>query len=125
MQLEVLPQMFSVCKISDPSQADLSQALVFFAKTDEELSLVCETNNAPQNALAREDGWSGFRFQGVLDFSMVGVLAGISALLAEHQISIFAVSTYNTDYIFIKEPHFPRALSLLSQAGYSIVQSRI
>lgn len=122
MELKVLPQAFSVCKISDLSQADLSQEFVFFARTDEERSLVCETGCAPQSALAREDGWRCFRIQGVLDFSMVGVLAGISSLLAEHRISIFAVSTYHTDYIFTKEDQFPRAVVLLTRAGHTVIE---
>lgn len=122
MELRVLPQSFTVCKISDVSNLSSESAFVFFAKTDEELSLVCETDCAPQNALAREDGWRGFRFQGVLDFSLIGVLADISSLLAKNQISIFAISTYNTDYIFTKEERFPRAISLLTHAGYTIIE---
>ena len=120
MELRVLPQVFSICKISDLAHIDLSLPFIFFAKTDEELSLVCETDLAPAHFLAREDGWRGFRIQGVLDFSMVGVLAKISSLLAEREISIFAVSTYDTDYFFTKAETFERAKGALAEDGFTL-----
>jgi len=121
MNLKCLPQAFSVCKVKSLAQADLSREFVFFAKTDEELSLVCETTHVPADTLAREDGWRAFRIEGVLDFSMVGVLAKIASLLAEQDISIFAVSTYNTDYIFTKSESFDPAIALLHKAGYTVI----
>lgn len=121
MELKSLQQAFTVCKIHNLADVDLSRPFVFLSKTDEELSLVCETDFAPANTLAREDGWCAFRVQGVLDFSMVGVLSAISSLLADASISIFAVSTYNTDYIFIKSAEFDQALALLADAGYRVV----
>ena len=122
MNLKILPQAFTVCQISDASEVDFSQAFVFFSKTDEEFSLVCETASVPANTIAREDGWRGFRVFGVLDFSLVGILAEISGVLAAQKISIFAVSTYNTDYIFTKTDMFDRAISVLSAAGYAILE---
>lgn len=73
------------------------------------------------NTTGREDGWKGFRIQGVLDFSLTGILSELSGILAEHKIGIFAVSTFNTDYILVKEEHFDRALHVLALAGYDIV----
>ena len=122
MNLQVLPQAFTVCQGSDVSTVDFTREFVFFSKTDEELSLVCETAFVPANAAAREDGWRGFRVCGVLDFSLVGILAKISGLLAEQGISIFAVSTYNTDYLFTKADVFERALETLAHAGYAILE---
>ena len=83
--------------------------------------MVCLTEDAPVNTVARDDGWKGFRIQGVLDFSMIGVLSKLSGILAEHQIGIFVVSTFNTDYVLVKEENFERALSVLAMAGYDIV----
>lgn len=122
MNLMILPQAFTVCQIPDTSEIDLSREFVFFSRTDEELSLVCETAYVPQHMLAREDGWRGFRVCGVLDFSLVGILAQISGILAEQGISIFAVSTYNTDYIFTKADVFDRAIETLAKAGYAILE---
>jgi len=122
MNLKILPQTFTVCQLPDVSGVDFSKEFLFFSKTDEELSLVCETSAVPAIALAREDGWRGFRVGGVLDFSLVGILAEISGILAAQKISIFAVSTYNTDYIFTKADVFDRATHVLSAAGYAILE---
>ena len=89
--------------------------------TDEEISLVCKTDDVPQNTIERDDGWRGFRIQGVLDFSLIGILSKLSAILAENNIGIFAVSTFNTDYILVKAENFEKALKVLSDAGYDVV----
>ena len=74
----------------------------------------------PDNVTAREDGWRAMRLAGQLDFSLIGVLAGISAVLAKNGIGIFVISTYDTDYILTKQETYVRALQLLAQAGYQI-----
>ena len=74
----------------------------------------------PGNTTDRDDGWCAFRIVGVLDFSLVGILAGISEVLAANKIGLFAVSTYNTDYILTKEENFESALNVLKSAGYTI-----
>lgn len=122
MELQVIDQPLSVCKISDISMADLSSDIYFIGKTDEEISLVCSSGSVPAETLEREDGWRAFRIAGTLDFSLVGILSKISGILADNKIGIFAVSTYNTDYILVKEENFERALALLADAGYSISQ---
>lgn len=121
MEIKPIRQKLSVCRLADLSQVNLQAEYCFLGKTDEELSLVCGTDQVPENAVAREDGWLAFRIQGVLDFSLVGILSDISALLAREKIGIFAVSTYNTDYILTKEENFERALAALERAGYRIV----
>lgn len=120
MEIKVIDREFSVCRVDDFSQTGLEKDFCFIGKTDEELSLVCETDNVPDNTLRREDGWRAFRIEGVLDFSLIGILAEISVVLAENKIGIFAVSTYNTDYIFTKREQFFDALSALEKRGYRI-----
>lgn len=120
MTLQVLAAGLSVCKVSDLSGVDLSGELCFLGKTDRELSLVCPTDRVPDSTLAREDGWRALRVAGALDFSLVGVLAGIAGVLARNGIPIFALSTYDTDYILTKEEQFGRALAALRQAGYDV-----
>lgn len=122
MEILILPATFSVCKVADPSVISLKEPYSFISITDEEISLVCPEERVPSGTLAREDGWRGFRLQGVLEFTMVGVLARISALLAAEQISIFAISTYNTDYVFTKEVDFDRAVALLAGSGYPVLR---
>ena len=120
MTLILLPHAFSVCKVSSVSAADFTREFVFFAKTDDELSLCCETEYAPEDCIAREPGWRALKIEGVLDFGMAGVLAQISGLLAEANISLFAVSTYNTDYIFVKGDSLDRTVAALRNGGYFI-----
>lgn len=121
MEIKKLDDTFSICKVSDYSQIDLDSEFCFIGKTDEEKSLVCITDSVPDNVIERDDGWCAFRIQGVLDFSLIGILSKIAALMAENGIGIFAVSTYNTDYILTKEDQFKKALEILSAAGYTVV----
>lgn len=104
---------FSVCKVKDYSKVNLDAEFCFKGKTDEEKSLVCLTEDGPDNTIEREDGWKAFRIEGILDFSLIGILSQISALLAENEIGIFAISTYNTDYILVKEKNYLKAKELL------------
>ena len=120
MTIKVLPQALTVCKVESISEIDLSRPLYFIGKTDEELSLVCETADTPAHTLAREDGWRGFRIEGTLDFSLVGILSKLSGILAEAKIGIFALSTYNTDYILVKEENLKGAVRALSERGYAV-----
>ncbi len=118
--IEPLEPELSVCKVEDYSQIDISHPFCFTGSTNEEFSLVCPTEMVPANTTERDDGWRAFRIVGVLDFSLIGILAGISLVLAENKIGLFAVSTFNTDYILTKEEHFERALDVLRNAGYII-----
>lgn len=120
MKLEKMSQTFSVCKVKDISTINLKSEYCFIGKTDEEISLVCILDDVPNNTIERDDGWKGFKIQGVLDFSLIGILSKISTILAENKIGIFAVSTYNTDYIFTKESNYEKALKALQEEGYEI-----
>jgi hypothetical protein len=122
MEIKVLEQNFTVCQVTDYTQVNWEAEVCFTGKTDEELSLVCATDDVPANVIRRDDGWKGFRIQGVLDFSLVGILSKIAALLAENSIPIFAISTYNTDYVLTKAERYGKALEVLKQAGYTIVK---
>lgn len=121
MELKKIEYDFSVCKVDSLEEIDMSQEFCFVGKTDEEISVVCMTEAAPENVIEREDGWKAFRIQGVLDFSLIGILSKISAILAENKIGIFVVSTYNTDYVLMKEENYNNALALLEKEGYVIV----
>ena len=122
MELKTIEYPLSVCKVTDVSDIDLKADFYFVGKTDEELSLVCKTEDVPLKTIERDDGWRGFRIQGVLDFSLIGILSKLSGILAEHKIGIFAVSTYNTDYILVKEANFNRAFEALVSEGYIVVR---
>ena len=121
MELKKIEYKLTVCKVADASDIDMAADFYFVGKTDEEVSLVCRTEDTPAKTVERDDGWRGFRIQGVLDFSLIGILSKLSGILAEHEIGIFAISTYNTDYILVKEENFARALSVLAAEGYHVV----
>ena len=106
MKIKSIDQDFSVCRLWDYSGVDLNAEYCFVGK--------------PEHVLEREDGWRAFRIEGVLDFSLIGVLANISRVLAEHKIGIFVISTYRTDYILTKKEQFGRALEVLALAGYEV-----
>ena len=121
MELKKLEHSLTVCKVAEVGDIDMSTDFYFLGKTDEEISLVCKTEDTPEKTMERDDGWRGFRIQGILDFSLIGILSKLSGILAENKIGIFAVSTYNTDYILVKEESFDRALAVLSAAGYTVI----
>ena len=123
LMMIALGQEFSICKVADYTQIDLESPFVFTGSTDEEKSLVCPTELVPQNTVKRDDGWKALRINGMLEFSLVGILARISTILAENSIGIFAVSTFNTDYIFVKRFNFDKAIKALEDAGFIIVKN--
>ena len=118
--LKTLDVKLSVCKVEDYSKVDITKPFTFTGITDEELSLVCPVGDVPGNTTERDDGWRAFRIVGILDFSLIGILSKISAVLADNGVGIFAISTYNTDYILTKEENFEKALKVLAEAGYEI-----
>lgn len=122
LSLKIFDIPFTVCRLTDAAVLNLSQPYTFYARTAEEISLVCPTACVPAEVEAREDGWRAFCINGILDFSLIGILSGISTVLADNGIGIFAVSTYNTDYIFVKEPQLPCAIEALEAAGYTMHQ---
>ncbi|WP_368741722.1 ACT domain-containing protein [Enterococcus casseliflavus] len=121
MKLTLLAPSFSVIQVERIDPLILKIVPLFFAHTSEELSLVLPTANVPAETLNREDGWKAMKIIGVLDFSLIGIIAKISSLLAEESISIFAVSTFNTDYILIKEHQVEQARTVLTANDYSFV----
>ena len=78
----------------------------------------------PGNTIERDDGWKSFRIIGQMDFSLIGILARISKILAESGVGIFAISTYNTDYILTKAENFEKAINVLRDSGYGIKDSQ-
>lgn len=121
MKIKPLKQKFSICKLKQIPPTSTSD-FVFYARTDEEISMVCETDKVPRDLLEENssDDWRAFRIAGTLDFSLTGILSRISKILADNSIGIFAVSTFNTDYILVKEENFNRALDILVESDYEV-----
>ena len=121
MTLRILPDNLTICKVSSITDIDFSSCLYFVGRTSEEISLVCRREDTPLNTTEREDGWRAFYVEGPLDFSLTGVLSKISTVLAENGIPIFAVSTFNTDYILVKAEKREEAMEALENAGHEVV----
>ena len=111
MMLTLLPDRFAVCRLSDSLGVDISRPYTFLSITDDEFSLVCPEQNVPISALQVELGWRAFRICGTLAFTLTGILAGITGVLADAGISLFALSTYNTDYVLVKASSLKAAVA--------------
>ena len=122
LSLTLLDQSFTIHRLSplaDIPAVVLSSSFFAIARTDDELSIV-----VPENTEIKSDqsdpGWDCFKVEGPLEFGLVGILAGISSALAEAQIAIFALSTFDTDYILVKQEQVRAAKEALNSAGYII-----
>ena len=122
LTLVLLKDAFAICRLGgDAPLPPWAAAGRFFSitRTADELSVVCRHDAVPDGVLC-ERGWRCLRVTGAMPFSAVGVLASLTAPLAEAGISIFAVSTYDTDYLLAKEVDLPAAVEALRQAGHTI-----
>ena len=118
MKLKELPYDLTVCKTASLADIRMDAGFFFIGRTDEDPPPPPPPPPPPACTTDREDGWRGFRIEGILDFSLTGILARISGILAEEKIGIFAVSTYNTDYVLVKKENMRRAMDALAAAGY-------
>jgi uncharacterized protein len=115
LTLLLLKETFGICSFpKDVHIPDWAFLGGFFSitRTADELSIVCPEKNIPEETQS-EKNWRAFKIDGVLDFSLVGILAQISQVLANAGISIFAISTYNTDYILLKNEKLEEAIDVL------------
>jgi uncharacterized protein len=123
MNLILSQERLTVCKLpadaSVPGWATAGNTFVSITRTDEELSIVCEESLVPSD-VPQEAGWRRFKVEGPLDFSLVGILAAIAQPLATAAVSIFAISTHNTDYVLVKDAQIETALQALRNAGHAV-----
>jgi len=121
LNLNILDGSFTIHRLSPnneiPNQIYQGQ-LYSITKTDEEISVVC-SSSVHLDSERSETGWSCIKVLGPLDFSLIGTLADISAVLAKAEISIFTISTFDTDYILLKSEKLQAAKKVLQQAEYT------
>lgn len=120
MNLRFLNMDLAVCKVKDIKNIDFNEEFISVTKTSEEISLICRREIVPENCIEVEYEWDAFKVEGKLDFSLIGIIAKISKILAENGISIFVVSTFNTDYILIKQGNVEQTKEVLSNNGYEV-----
>lgn len=122
LPLKILPEPLAIARL--PPGADMPAwaqrgTFVSMIRTAHELSLVVPSAAVPSHAKA-ERGWRAMHVEGTLDFSLTGILAALTAPLAEAGIPVYALSTYDTDYILVREEHLPRAIEALRGAGHTL-----
>jgi uncharacterized protein len=122
LSLTILSGRLAVCRL--PAEAQIpdwahSGELSAIVRTGDELSIVCEQTSVPAQIKA-EKNWRAFKVQGPLEFSQVGVLAALAQPLAQAGVSIFAVSTYDTDYVLVKEHSINQVVQVLRQSGFTV-----
>ncbi len=123
MQLKVLDNKLKVVKMkTDNTVPEIVFNKKFYSitKTDEELSIVVDEDVNIQGEIV-EYNWRAIKIVGMLDFSLIGILSKISTILAKDKISIFAISTYNTDYILVKEEKLQNAIDALKKNEYEFI----
>lgn len=118
----VLPVLLAVCRFNQdtpiPAWA-LSGTVFSITRTADELSVVCQQNLVPDGVRC-ERGWRCLRVAGTMDFSMIGVVASLSTPLAAAGVGIFVISTFDTDYVLVKNDDFSKAVAALRAAGHAV-----
>ena len=120
LTLLVLPETLAVCRL--PPDANIppwavGRNLLAIVRTLDEMSIICPQSGVPAE-IQSEGGWCALKVLGPLDFSLVGILAQLAGVLANADVSIFVISTYDTDYILVKDHQLETAITALNQAGY-------
>lgn len=121
LTLQIIEGEYSICRLPPDSAMPawgVREPFYSVTATADELSVVCRTPHVPPG-VRREDGWKALCVSGPLDFSLTGILAGLANPLAETGISIFAVSTYDTDYLLVRASDFANAVDTLKAAGFA------
>ena len=121
-RLVTMPGRFAICRL--PADAVLpawtgSSTFASITRTPDELSIVCDEESVPEGARA-ETGWNLLKVEGPLDFSAVGIVASLTAPIAAAGISIFVISTFDTDYLLVKAENLDTAADALRRAGHAV-----
>lgn len=123
LTMKLLEESFAVCRLSKGGEIPewaINSDFYSITRTTDELSIVCSQDNIPEGIKCEKD-WRILKVEGPLEFSLIGILSSISTILAQNKISIFAISTYDTDYIFVKEKDTKNAVNVLSNENYEII----
>ena len=123
MKLQIQNSEYSICRLESSSQLPPWALLGEFysvVKTSDELSLVCESKNIPEG-IKKEEGWKILKVLGPLDFNLTGILSSLTAPLAAEKISLFAISTFDTDYLLVKSENLQKATDTLIAAGFDVL----
>jgi hypothetical protein len=123
LTLSLLPEKLAICRLDpDAGVPDWAYGSRFLSITraDDELSIVCPEAGVPEEVRSNR-GWRCLKVEGPLDLTLTGVLASLANPLAEAQINIFAISTYDTDYLLVKEENLARSIDALTRWGHRVL----
>ncbi len=124
IRLRLLPERYAVCRLEPHAQIPLwaGGALVSVTRTSEELSIVCPEQGVPPSVRS-EPGWRCLMIEGPIPFETTGIAAAITSPLAAAEISLFFISTFDTDYVLVKEDQIQRAMDVLRESGCSVLSA--
>jgi len=125
LKLSLLPQTYAICSFPpDCAFPELpgTSSILSITKTAKETTIVCDENTIPGDC-QKSENWKCIKVEGSFDLDAIGVIAGISKPLARSKISIFVVSTYDTDYVLINAKDIDKAVSCLSKCGHKFIES--
>lgn len=121
MILKTINKDFTIYKVKEISADLLNNEFVFIGKTDDELSVISESDLVPENTLQKESGWKCFRIAEDASFEKYGMIAFLANIIAAQKTSSLVVGTYDTDYLFIKEDKFEQVKQELINNGCSFI----
>jgi hypothetical protein len=122
VQLYALDELYAIVRLEPDADVPPWSTRGHFwsiTRSDSELSIVCPQEDVPPDASA-ERGWCALEVAGPLDFSLTGVVSSLVAPLAEDEIPLFLISTFETDYLLVREPDLHRSVEALTSAGHSV-----
>ena len=123
LKMKCLDGIWCICRLHPDAGVPgwaVGKGFLSITRTDEELSVVCRQAMVPAGIVCERD-WRILKIEGQLDFALVGILSSVSTILADHGVSLFAVSTFNTDYILVKGADLGRAVQALEAAGITVL----
>ncbi len=117
LTLSLMPDSYAICRLAPESKVPawaFQGSFYSISKTNDELSIVVDQRFAPEG-IKKAENWKGFKIEGPLDFSITGILAALSKSLADNQIPLFCVSTFDTDYILVESQYYEKAKRVLAK----------
>lgn len=124
LNLILLKDILAICRLNSNSSVPkwaLKGNFYSITHTADELSIVCLQDNIKNNVEKIDKDWRAFKVKGPLDFSLVGIMAHLSGILASGGVSLFVISTYDTDYILVKEKNLKTSIALFLEAGHDVI----
>jgi len=124
LQLSLLKDKYGICTLPNTAPIPdwaLTQSLASITRTEKELTIVCRLEILPSQYQS-DLNWRCFKIDGSFDLNQIGVISSISSPLADSGISIYVISTYDTDYFLIKEQNLEKTISVLSNSGHAIIK---